>query len=103
MNGYRNDAFDRSTELDIYIPSIKVGIEYDGTAWHDNKTNLARDRKKYEICIRLSQFYFDKFSNSFSLDYWIYNTLGKIYGDLKMIEESKEMLVALITFKMSVA
>ena len=48
-------------------------------------------RKKYETCIRLSQFYFDKFSNSFSLDYWIYNTLGKIYGDLKMIEESKEM------------
>ena len=49
INGYK-DIFERSMELDIYIPSIKVGIEYDGTAWHDNKTNLKRDRKKYEIC-----------------------------------------------------
>lgn len=30
INGYR-EIFDNN-ELDVYIPSIKVGIEYDGTA-----------------------------------------------------------------------
>ena len=35
------------TELDIYIPSLNVGIEYDGTKWHEN---IERDRKKDKIC-----------------------------------------------------
>ena len=34
-------------ELDIYIPSIKVGIEYDGEAFHKN---IDKEKYKYEIC-----------------------------------------------------
>ena len=34
-------------ELDIYIPSRKVGIEYDGVRYHKNKS---RDTKKDKLC-----------------------------------------------------
>lgn len=47
------DAINRYSELgfelDIYIPSIKVGIEYDGSAWHKNKQ--ANDNLKNELCL----------------------------------------------------
>ena len=34
-------------ELDIFIPSIKLAIEYDGSWFH---SNIERDIKKYELC-----------------------------------------------------
>ena len=37
-------------ELDIYIPSEKTAIEYDGYAWHNNEQSRIRDDKKYLIC-----------------------------------------------------
>lgn len=43
INGYRNNEILGSMELDIYIPSIKTGIEYDGQAWHGNQK---RDKEK---------------------------------------------------------
>ncbi len=36
-------------ELDIFIPSIKTGIEYDGRKWH---TNTQKDNRKNNICIQ---------------------------------------------------
>lgn len=41
--------FKKGMELDIYIPSIKLGIEYDGMAWH-REDKLRREEKKYRIC-----------------------------------------------------
>ena len=51
INSYR-EIFDNGMELDIYIPSIKTGIEYDGFFWHDrqDKSALLREEKKYQIC-----------------------------------------------------
>lgn len=46
INRYRN-GFGRS-EIDVYIPSIKTGIEYDGEYWHKDKTD--KEIKKYEVC-----------------------------------------------------
>ncbi len=46
INGYRDNALLGKKALDIYIPSIKVAIEYDGRAWHDNQS---RDIQKAEI------------------------------------------------------
>lgn len=43
------EIFSNSMELDIYIPSIKLAIEYDGKAWHKAE-KLDRERKKYQIC-----------------------------------------------------
>jgi Zn finger protein HypA/HybF involved in hydrogenase expression len=36
-------------ELDIYIPSIKYAIEYDGEAWH-KKESISREKLKYLKC-----------------------------------------------------
>ena len=43
------DIFSKGMELDIYIPSIHLGIEYDGVAWH-KEDKLSREIKKYKIC-----------------------------------------------------
>ncbi len=49
INGYK-DIFASSMELDIFIPSLKVGIEYDGKVYHSNAKNQIRDSRKYDIC-----------------------------------------------------
>ena len=51
INSYK-DIFDNQMELDIYIPSIKTGIEYDGWYWHDknDQDSLLREKKKYQLC-----------------------------------------------------
>ncbi len=48
INRY-SEIFNKGMELDIYIPSIKLGIEYDGEAWH-KKDKLHSEIKKYKIC-----------------------------------------------------
>lgn len=49
INRY-TDIFVNSMELDIYIPSIKVAIEYDGAQWHKSESEYKRELKKYSIC-----------------------------------------------------
>lgn len=46
------DAISRYTtpdniEIDIYIPSIKTGIEYDGYQWHKNKFEKDKEKNEY--------------------------------------------------------
>ena len=48
-NKYK-DLFTNSMEIDIYIPSINCGIEYDGAYWHNSKAVVKREKLKYEIC-----------------------------------------------------
>lgn len=48
VNKYK-EIFDNGMELDIYIPSIKLAIEYDGEAWH-KENKFERELKKYKIC-----------------------------------------------------
>lgn len=48
INGY-TDIFKNGMELDIFIPSLMVGIEYDGKAWHNEKS-INKEKKKFEIC-----------------------------------------------------
>ncbi|MFB2011403.1 zinc-ribbon domain-containing protein [Flintibacter sp. P01028] len=49
VNRYK-EIFEHSIELDVYIPSIRLGIEFDGAAWHNSATQLKREKKKYTIC-----------------------------------------------------
>ena len=50
INGYKNkDILGTKMELDIFIPSLSVGIEYDGRAFH-KKQSIVKDNRKYEIC-----------------------------------------------------
>ncbi|WP_412474179.1 zinc-ribbon domain-containing protein [Halobacteriovorax sp. YZS-1-1] len=48
INRFTADFLERM-ELDIYIPSIKLAIEYDGEAWH-NKNTIKREQRKYQLC-----------------------------------------------------
>ena len=48
INRYK-DIFDNGMELDIYIPELRYGIEYDGSFWH-KQSGYEREQKKYEIC-----------------------------------------------------
>ena len=48
VNSYKI-VFDSSMELDVYIPSLKTAIEYDGVAWHREET-FDREKRKYSIC-----------------------------------------------------
>lgn len=61
-NGY-TEVFDNKMELDIYIPSIKTGIEYDGIAFHSGSKAEREMITKYRICsanqiklVRVSEF-----------------------------------------------
>lgn len=45
-HSYKSDFLGKS-ELDIYIPSIKTGVEYDGWVWHKDKN---RDIRKDTLC-----------------------------------------------------
>lgn len=44
------ELFDFSMEFDVYIPSIKVAIEYDGCYWHQSEEVYGRELKKYKFC-----------------------------------------------------
>lgn len=51
VSKYKNrNIFKSSMELDIYIPSLKTAIEYDGFSWHNNEKSKIREKKKYSIC-----------------------------------------------------
>jgi len=49
INRYRDGRF----ELDIYIPSIKTGIEFDGVYFHNGKESELREKRKYQKCQEL--------------------------------------------------
>ncbi len=44
------EIFDRTMELDVFIPSEKIAIEYDGSHWHNTEKSIKREYEKYSIC-----------------------------------------------------
>ena len=49
VNRYR-DNLPNKMEIDIFIPSLSIGIEYDGIAWHTSNEATQRELKKYIYC-----------------------------------------------------
>lgn len=49
INKFRG-IFEKSMELDVYIPDIRLGIEFDGANWHQTEKEHKREQKKYELC-----------------------------------------------------
>ena len=49
LNKYK-DCFENSMEFDVYIPELKIAIEYDGAHWHKTESEYKREIKKYEFC-----------------------------------------------------
>ena len=50
INSYKEAFGNGLMELDVFIPQINIGIEYDGKVFHSNDSNRIRDAKKYGIC-----------------------------------------------------
>lgn len=48
LNRYKAEFLGRM-ELDIYIPELRWGIEYDGKAWHKENKRIS-EQKKYKLC-----------------------------------------------------
>ena len=49
INRYKA-TFLQGLELDIYIPSKKIGIEYDGIYWHKTEKSIKNEATKYLLC-----------------------------------------------------
>ena len=49
INRYKNFA-GSDMELDVFVPSSQLAIEYDGRAWHRTNEEHERERKKYLLC-----------------------------------------------------
>lgn len=50
IHRYKDIFPNRRMELDIYIPSIRLGIEYDGEVYHKGEKKLKQDNEKARIC-----------------------------------------------------
>ena len=46
VHSYKPTWLSNRSEIDIYIPSLKIGIEYDGKAWHKD---IKKDKKKDKL------------------------------------------------------
>lgn len=44
------NIFGNTMEIDVYIPSLAIGIEYDGAFWHNKGDAEERDHAKYILC-----------------------------------------------------
>ena len=40
----------KQMELDIYLPALNLGIEFDGEYWHSSENATERDEKKNQLC-----------------------------------------------------
>lgn len=49
QNKYTN-IFKNKMEIDVFIPTIRVGIEYDGLAFHKSEISYEKEKEKYFIC-----------------------------------------------------
>ena len=83
--------------LDIFIPSLNVGIEYDGEAWHQD---AKKDKKKDELCNKLDIVLYRirengcvRIEDSSSIIYEI------AQGSNKELEEVIKKLIYTLTFK----
>ena len=79
---------EKGYELDVYIPSKKIAVEYDGEYWHKNKEkkDLEKNLKCKRDGIRLYRIREGLVSlNDYSIDYVVQNNkvdLSKIIGQL---------------------
>ena len=77
-------------ELDIFIPSLKIGIEYDGQAFHEGLHN--KEKKKYNLCKENGIFLIrirEKITKQKNADKILYNFS---YDDTSVEESITELL-----------
>ena len=93
ISGYRSSKLS-SFELDIYIPDLKIGIEYDGVAWHKEE-NFEREKRKYEAC-KKEGIYLIRVKEKFPEKWWadIADTMisGHSEKDFESLEEYSKII-----------
>lgn len=67
---YHGNKDDKFLEIDIYLPELKIGFEYNGTYWHSdiNKDKIKQEHfknKGIEIFIIWDYFWFENLNNRF--------------------------------------
>ncbi len=80
---------DFGKELDIYIPSLSLGIEYDGSYWHAGKIKTDQEKNRFFEdklkLIRLREFPLPKLSESDQIIFGVNLTKSDIDNLLKTI------------------
>lgn len=89
VNKY-TDIFSNKMEIDVFIPSIKVGVEYDGLAFHQSEASYENEKKKYSICkenniklIRIREL--EDYDESLICDYFFHIKRNPSYEELSFI------------------
>lgn len=100
INNSRNEMDGTKKELDIFVPSANLGIEFNGLRWHSSEFRgyPTMHREKYDECmknnIRLLQFYEDTWWND--RDSIFKTTSDILFGrDIKDFELKDEINVNL--------
>ena len=81
INGYR--GFDKQKEIDIYLPDVKIGFEYNGLLWHSTKykesmSMLTKLKSAESLGIRLINIFEDEWMEKKDIcKSRILNILGK--------------------------
>lgn len=117
INRYK-DIFDNGMELDVYIPRIMMGIEFDGRVYHRSKEQHERELIKYHLCqkhdinlVRIKEHSKNEWKDTADSVYFVphdqnYKTLGRLIqhildyldteAQLKRIFEPKTGIEALL-------
>jgi len=48
-NKYKHKKLKNGLEIDVFLPSLNVAIEYDGKTFHEKESNTERDRRKMKL------------------------------------------------------
>ena len=75
FNRYNFMDGNRKYEVDVYIPSLNVGIEYDGKYWHKNKKLIERKKEIFLQKIGVRLFRVKESNQNFVKDNVIYYML----------------------------
>ena len=84
-------------EVDIYIPSLKIAIEYDGAYYHENKKSLNREKEKYQI-LHTNDILLIRIKESFNKNYIDKNAdkfifVKKINNDIALEKAIEELII----------